>query len=104
MAKPREKLGDLLEDILGEHKGNCYFEPPDGMEMNYPCIIYELSNALVQHADNFPYLIDKRYILTVIDRDPDSEIRDRVLELPKCSFDRAFTSDNLNHYVFTLYF
>lgn len=104
MARPREELGCILENLLGEYSENCYFEPPDGFEMNYPCITYELSNAMKQYANNHPYLIDKRYIVTVIDLDPDSELRDKVLELPKCSFDRAFTNDNLNHYVFTLYF
>lgn len=104
MAKPREELGCILENILGEYQSNCYFEPPDGFEMDYPCIVYELSNARVQHADNKPYVVDKRYLITVIDVDPDSEIRDEVLKLPKCSFDRAFISNNMNHYVFTIFF
>lgn len=104
MAKPREQLGCILENALGDYCENCYFEPPDGLEMEYPCITYELSNAKTQYADNNPYITDKRYIVTVIDRDPDSEIRDKVLMLPKCSFDRAFVSDNLNHYVFTIFF
>lgn len=104
MARPRDELGVLLEEILGEYKDNCYFEPPDGYQMEYPCIIYELSNARIQHADNRPYVSDKRYVVTVIDVDPDSELRDKLLEFPKCSFDRAFTSDNLNHYVFTIFF
>jgi hypothetical protein len=40
----------------------------------------------------------------VIDRNPDSELPDKVIELPLCKFDRFYTADNLNHTVFTLFF
>jgi hypothetical protein len=29
---------------------------------------------------------------------------DDILALPYCQFDRSYVSDNLNHFVFTLYF
>ena len=52
---------------------------------------------------NNSYLHTKRYQVTVIDKDPDSLIPERILSLPFCSFNRSFTSDNLNHWVFSLY-
>lgn len=107
MARSRKELSEILHEILkslGISEKNCYFSPPNGAQLKYPCIIYELSNANTQYADNKKYLIDMRYMVTVIDRNPDSKLRDEILLLPKCSFDRSFTSGNLNHYVFTLFF
>jgi hypothetical protein len=46
----------------------------------------------------------KRYTLTVIDRNPDSELADQVEEIAFCHFDRFYAAENLNHYVFTLFF
>lgn len=103
MARERKDLDKILREILGQHK--LYFSPPNGMKMTYPCIVYELSNTDVQHADNKPFITFDRYTITVIDRSPDSKIRDAVLHtLDRVSLDRSFTLDNLNHYVFTLYF
>jgi hypothetical protein len=45
----------------------------------------------------------KKYQLTVIDRDPDSILPDKMEELDYCQFNRFFTADNLNHWVFTLF-
>ena len=72
--------------------------------MEYPCIVYSLDDLDIGHADNRPYKHEKRYQITVIDRDPDSDIPDRVAMLPKCSFDRAFTADDLHHMAFAIFF
>jgi hypothetical protein len=42
--------------------------------------------------------------VTVIDQDPDSEIPDKVAQLPMTTFDRWFAANNLNHDVFDVYF
>lgn len=46
----------------------------------------------------------KRYQVTVVDKNPDSVIHEKVLKLPLCKFDRHYNKDNLNHDVYTLYF
>ena len=102
MAKPREALQTLFEEFLGSR--NVYFQPPESVKLNYPCIVYERSNVRTRSANNHIDLKHKQYTVTYIDEDPDSEIPDKLLELEYCSFDRHFTSDNLNHDVFTLYF
>ncbi len=102
MAKPREALQTVLESLLGSR--NVYFQPPESIKLDYPCIVYERSGIRADSANNRPYLKRKRYTVTCIDGDPDSEIPDKLLELKYCSFDRHFISDNLNHDVFTLYF
>lgn len=103
MVRPRQQLHDLLAEIVGSYD-RVYFQPPNGLQMKYPCIVYERGFADVQHSDNLPYRRDKRYTVTVIDADPDSSIPEKVAELPMCAFNRFFTADNLNHDVYNLYF
>lgn len=98
----RSELHTLLKTMLGS--GNVYFQPPAGLHMKYPCIVYELDDIRSVHADNVPQWHHLRYSVTVIDPNPDSQIPIAVAGLPKCSFDRAYISDNLNHYAFRLFF
>lgn len=98
----RLDLHEELCKILGSR--NVYFQPPVSVSMKYPAIVYERDNIRNSHADDGVYKQSLVYSVTVIDFDPDSEIVDKISKLPKCSFSRHFTSDNLNHYVFTLYY
>jgi len=95
-------LQALLEELLGTR--NVYFQPPAGKQMEYPAIVYERDAVLTQHADNAPYRQTKRYQVTIIDRDPDSLIVDKVAALPLCAFVRHFKADSLNHDIYSLYF
>lgn len=99
---PRLELQALLETILGTR--DVYFQPPANVQMQYPCIVYNRDAAETQFAGNLPYRYTKRYQVTVIDRDPDSGLPDKIAALPMCIFDRFFTADNLNHDVYTLFF
>lgn len=98
----RLELQKILEELLGSE--NVYFQPPSSKKMSYPAIVYERSRIEADRADNLAYRLYKRYQVTVIDPDPDSEIPDRIAKLPLCSFDRYYTADNLNHNTFNLYF
>ena len=98
----RLQLQDLLEDIAGS--GQVYFQPPANVQMNYPCIVYKRDLAITRFADDSPYRYTKRYQITVIDRNPDGEIPDKIAALPMCLHNRFFTADNLNHDVFNIYF
>lgn len=72
--------------------------------MKYPAIIYNRSYEKITHADNLPYIHQKRYTVMVVDYDPDSTIPDRIAEIPTASFDRSYTADNLHHTVYTIYY
>ena len=98
----RFDLQALLVIISGTD--NVYFQPPPTIQMKYPCIVYQRDYELVNHANDLPYKRRKRYSVTVIDRDPDSAIPDKIAELPLCVFDRFYTADNLNHDVYKLFF
>ncbi len=98
----RSDLQRLLEGILGSR--NVYFQPPESIKMKYPAIVYALEDIENTHANNGVYLSRKKYSVTVIDKDPDSDLVGRMVKLPVCQFDRHYKSENLNHWVFSLYF
>lgn len=100
--RPRTELQALLENILGS--SNVYFQAPPAHEMKYPCIVYRRDYKYNNPANNKPYVQEKRYLITVMDYNPDSLIPDRIGALPKCIFDRHYTADNLNHDVYKLFF
>lgn len=97
---PRLELQTLLEELTG----HVYFQPPTKVKIQYPCIVYSRDDSKAERADNKLYRHTKRYQVTVIDRNPDSDLPDKVIELPMCLFNRCYTADDLNHYVFNLYF
>lgn len=98
----REELQSLLESLLGTR--NVYFQPPENLKMQFPCIVYKRDRADTEFASNLPYRYVKRYQVMVIDRDPNSAIPDKIAKLPMCTFDRFYTASNLNHDVFNLFF
>ena len=95
-------LQSKLEEILGS--SNVYFQPPEDIRLSYPCILYELSGIDVIRADDRMYTNMRRYSVTLIDPDPDSVFIDPILSLKYCVLDRPYIADDLNHYVFTLYY
>ena len=98
----RLELQALLVGILGTP--HVYFQPPPTIQMVYPCIVYHRDYATTDFSDNKPYGYHKRYLVVVIDKDPDSTIPEKVAALPKCIFDRFYTVDNLNHDAYRLFF
>lgn len=93
-----------LHSIFTTITPNVYFQPPPKDKMNYPCIVYSRNGLLKNDANGKPYMLVKRYQVTVIDLNPDSTIPDRVIEIPNCSFVTHFTKDNLNHDVYNIYY
>lgn len=83
---------------------NVYFQPPKGFLMQYPCIVYRKEPGLTQYADNSPYKYDQQYEVTFITLEPDSDIPDKLIWLPKSRLSTTFVADNLYHYVFAIYF
>ena len=98
----RLELHEALVEILGSR--NVYYQPPETLKLVYPCIIYKRSTPSVKFANDLPYIYNQRYSVTIIDKNPDSPILEKMNRLPHCSFDRHFTSDNLNHDIYNLYY
>lgn len=93
-----------LSKILHTMTPNVYFQPPESVKMKYDAIVYSRENDDSEFADNIPYKRTKRYQVTAIYKDPDSDLPDKIASLPLCTSSRFFTVDNLNHAVYNLYF
>lgn len=96
-----------IQEMLKKHLGikNLYFDPPRSIQMKFPCVVYDMENPVIQYADDRPYQFSYRWNITIIDRDGtkgEYYLR-KMLELPYCSFDRKFVTDNLYHFIFTLH-
>ena len=98
----RLDLHEKLVEILGSR--NVYFQPPSSLRLTYPCIVYKLQDIDEKFANDKLYIRKKRYIITIIDTNPDSLIPDKIAQLPRTTFDRYYPADNLNHYVYLTYF
>lgn len=99
----RLELHEKLCDILGTRY--VYFQPPESVKLQYPCIVYSRSNMRPMWADNSIYINKKQYVVTVIDKNPDSVLPDRIIEtVPFCSMERHYVADGLNHDVFIIFF
>lgn len=98
----RLELQTKLEELLGNR--NVYYQPPESLKMEYPCIRYSKSDIESTHADNTSYSKHTRYEIIVIDKRPDNPVIERLLNLQYASFDRHYVSDNLNHDVIVLYY
>lgn len=100
MGRPRSQLHEILKGITS----NVYFQPPTNVQLEYPCIIYTRDFADTKFADDAPYNHTRRYMITIIDQNPDSNIPSQVADLPMCLFNRFYTADDLNHDVYVVYF
>lgn len=95
-------LQKILEDCLGST--NVYYQAPASVCMKYPAIRYSRLNIENTFADDNVYSQARSYEVIVIDKNPDSAIVDKVSKLPSAHYQRHYTSDGLNHDVFTIYY
>ena len=83
---------------------SVYFQPPENVLMSFPAIVYNRDYQATEYADNSLYSRTTRYQVTVIDPNPDSPIPDKVAALPMARYVRHFTTANLNHDIYDVYF
>lgn len=105
----RLELHEVLCEIVNikdpiDNDRHVYFQPPASIQMKYPAIVYSRSNIDNIHANDSVYKQNTAYRIIVIDKNPDSEIVNKVSKLPMCSYGSHYASDNLNHDTFTLYY
>ncbi len=101
----RDYIHNILSNIDGVKK--VFFQPPKDLQLVYPCIIYSLEGLSSLYSGDKRYLTFPSYSLILIDYDPESIIQKYIMDLTgdcHVSFDRFYTSDNLNHWVYTLEF
>ena len=98
----REELDTLLCETLGSE---CvYFQPPENLQIQYPCIVYSLNGHYDLHANNDTYYRRREYDMVYITHDPDDAMIETLSDLPFCSLGKAYSADNLHHYSYTIYY
>lgn len=100
--KDRELLQTKLEEVLGSR--NVYFQPPEGIKIQYPAIVYHLEQVKTDFANNDPYSLYNRYQITYIDRSPTSDVPKKLQGMRMTRFTSYFARDGLNHYNHSTYF
>lgn len=62
-------LCEILSCPIEGEQCRCYFQPPESIKMNYPAIVYSLDDIDKTYANDGVYLSNRRYAVTVIDKD-----------------------------------
>ena len=100
----RLTLDAFLKSVFGS-RVNYYFQPPTGLMINYPALIYRLDGIQDAHADDRVYNRRHAYYILLILDDPDTDLVDMIDDLPYCRMaGRPYTVDNLYHYPFVIYY
>ena len=104
MEVNRLELSDLLSSIMYDcgEEPHLYFQPPESVKLEYPCIVYHLRTMTAKYADDKPYTINIGYDITYITRSPASQVPTRLVKEPMFGFDRYYPADNLHHYSYTM--
>ena len=98
----RYEFDDILRDVLGND--HVYFQPPTSIKMSFPAIRYSVNDYDTMNANNKHYIIETSYEVILISKDPDNPVVKKLLDLPMSSFDSFYTKDNMNYWVFTIYY
>ena len=103
MGAYNRRLQDTLQTIAGA-ENKVYFQPPDGMDMKYPCIVYKLDDIEADHADDALYRHMNRYLITIMTEDSDSSWPYEILAMPMSKFVNSVNVKGLIHTNINLYF
>lgn len=101
-----------LSTALHQLCENVYFQPPQSLKLQYPCVVYSLKLVDSDYADNLTYKTMREYSLVYISPNPDpiyEESGDGMIETILKSFSHIkhvnrYTSDNLYHDAFNLFY
>jgi hypothetical protein len=98
----RESLQEELIALLGS--SNVYYDPPENLQMEYPCFIYTISQGNERYADNKVYRYTNGYDITYVDANQDSAVLDAFrTHFQMSKFNRHYVADELHHTVLIVY-
>lgn len=101
MAKTRKELQSALEGITGVNK--VYFQPPESIRLEYPCIVYSIKNHGFNHANDDKYIGVDKYEAVLIQKTYNESLIKSILRMKFCSHDAEYLNDNLYHDAFTIF-
>ena len=99
-------MGQLqLQAELLKIAPNAWYQKPSAHRMTYPCFVYRSLEPDVIRANNHGYLMFPRYeVIYITDTESDEIDRTMLDAFEYCDVGRKYVSDNLYHYVFTIYY
>lgn len=101
----RQDLNQILVELYDANVTPCVkYQPGPGITLTYPAIVYKLDDMPSIWANNLPYKWEHRYEVKIIDRDPESKLREKMIALPMCRFSQTYVVNNLHHFVFEIYY
>lgn len=105
MARPRIEFHDFLKNIISDIGDyHLYFQEPSKTAMKYPCIRYKLAGVERKLADNGVYVSFCRYQLIIMSWDIEDPLPVKLMDKIGFSFENAYDTDNLHHWVFNYYY
>lgn len=103
MEVNRQELSGILADVMSScgETPHLYFQPPETVKLQYPCVIYQFKTLTSLYADNDPYRFSVSYDVTYITRSPTSSVPAAMAKRHAMAFDRYYVAENLHHYAYT---
>lgn len=99
----RLELHEILCEILGSR--NVYFQPPNGTQLKYPCIIYKRDSSSAEYADDKTYIFTPQYQITCISPKQTNDIYEKLIErFSMIRYVRGYVVDNLSHDILNLFY
>lgn len=95
----RIAFSNMLKEYFPELKR--YYEKPDNVQMEYPCIIYSRGTKPLK-ANNYAYTYLVTYSVQLIERENETDNYYNMLNVPGMIYDRTFEKDGLYHHMFTI--
>lgn len=99
----RIELHTLISSVMPEGV-TVYFQPPNSINLQFPCVIYSRTGKAENFAGNELYNSKYEYSVLVISRDPDNDLSEQLVKIPFTSYDRRYEANGLYHDVVKLYF
>lgn len=99
----RKELHAILVEKIGDNK-RVYYQPPENLNMEYPCIRYSKIPPAVRYADDKKYISKDKYQIIVLSKNPDEDVISSILDLPLSSYESHYISDNLYHDIINVYY
>lgn len=96
----RISLHEKLCAALGSN--HVYYQPPENLKMEFPCIVYSLQDMTHAMANNEKYIKNRTYKVIVITPQVDPEVVNLVENFDYCKFQQVYTADGMYHYVFRI--
>lgn len=99
-----------IKEVMGDSV-HVYYQPPSNVtgvgtvvrkNMSYPALLYSVNDYNISSADNTNYKVQKEYSVTLVTKDPDDGLADKIAEIPTARHNREYISDGLYHSVFII--